>query len=167
MLFQKWKSWQMATPISRRSHWRRKLSSCFEFIRNFIQKLALLCVFYSGNSNFLALCSAQLQIFAISYCSRSSCFSWDWDLCAPWYRSDIEYLQLRFGPKITGWEMARKKIREYDSKRLLKEHFKRLSGRELPIRSVQVSSGKFWCVYIWFFRWIILIKEPDVGENVW
>lgn len=34
--------------------------------------------------------------------------------------------------------MARKKIREYDSKRLLKEHFKRLGGYELPIRSAQV-----------------------------
>jgi len=36
--------------------------------------------------------------------------------------------------------MARKKIREYDSKRLLKEHFKRLSGKELPIKSAQVSN---------------------------
>lgn len=35
--------------------------------------------------------------------------------------------------------MARKKIREYDSKRLLKEHFKRLAGYELPIKSAQVS----------------------------
>lgn len=34
--------------------------------------------------------------------------------------------------------MARKKIREYDSKRLLKEHFKRISGRDLPIKSAQV-----------------------------
>ncbi|XP_058727696.1 ATP-citrate synthase alpha chain protein 1-like [Vicia villosa] len=34
--------------------------------------------------------------------------------------------------------MARKKIREYDSKRLLKEHFKRISGKELPIKSAQV-----------------------------
>ncbi|CAF2108185.1 unnamed protein product, partial [Brassica napus] len=36
-------------------------------------------------------------------------------------------------------KMARKKIREYDSKRLVKEHFKRLSGKELPIRSVQIN----------------------------
>ncbi|CAA7029605.1 unnamed protein product [Microthlaspi erraticum] len=36
-------------------------------------------------------------------------------------------------------KMARKKIREYDSKRLVKEHFKRLSGRDLPIRSVQIN----------------------------
>ncbi|CAJ2659069.1 unnamed protein product [Trifolium pratense] len=34
--------------------------------------------------------------------------------------------------------MARKKIREYDSKRLLKEHFKRISGQELPLKSAQV-----------------------------
>ncbi|KAJ7943668.1 ATP-citrate synthase alpha chain protein [Quillaja saponaria] len=37
--------------------------------------------------------------------------------------------------------MARKKIREYDSKRLLKEHFKRLSGNELPIKSAQVTEA--------------------------
>lgn len=35
--------------------------------------------------------------------------------------------------------MARKKIREYDSKRLLKEHFKRLAGYELAIKSAKVS----------------------------
>lgn len=34
--------------------------------------------------------------------------------------------------------MARKKIREYDSKRLLKEHFKRIAGSELPVKSAQV-----------------------------
>lgn len=34
--------------------------------------------------------------------------------------------------------MARKKIREYDSKRLLKEHFKRLGGYDLAIKSAQV-----------------------------
>ncbi|KNA08135.1 hypothetical protein SOVF_165330 [Spinacia oleracea] len=37
--------------------------------------------------------------------------------------------------------MARKKIREYDSKRLLKEHFKRISGSELPIRSAQITES--------------------------
>ncbi|KAK4763683.1 hypothetical protein SAY87_013121 [Trapa incisa] len=37
--------------------------------------------------------------------------------------------------------MARKKIREYDSKRLLKEHFKRFGGYELPIRSAQVTES--------------------------
>ncbi|XP_043805123.1 ATP-citrate synthase alpha chain protein 1 isoform X1 [Manihot esculenta] len=37
--------------------------------------------------------------------------------------------------------MARKKIREYDSKRLLKEHLKRISGYELPIKSAQVTES--------------------------
>ncbi|KAG9146333.1 hypothetical protein Leryth_008010 [Lithospermum erythrorhizon] len=37
--------------------------------------------------------------------------------------------------------MARKKIREYDSKRLLKEHFKRLGGYELEIKSAQVTEN--------------------------
>ncbi|KAL9390300.1 hypothetical protein Peur_018905 [Populus x canadensis] len=37
--------------------------------------------------------------------------------------------------------MARKKIREYDSKRLLREHFKRFSGRDLPIKSAQVRES--------------------------
>jgi hypothetical protein len=35
--------------------------------------------------------------------------------------------------------MARKKIREYDSKRLLKEHIKRLAGLDLPLKAAQVS----------------------------
>ena len=35
--------------------------------------------------------------------------------------------------------MARKKIREYDSKRLLKEHLKRLANIDLQINSAQVS----------------------------
>ncbi|KAL9271679.1 ATP-citrate synthase alpha chain protein 1-like protein [Drosera capensis] len=35
--------------------------------------------------------------------------------------------------------MARKKIREYDSKSLLKEHFKRFSRTELALRSAQIT----------------------------
>jgi ATP citrate (pro-S)-lyase len=35
--------------------------------------------------------------------------------------------------------MARKKIREYDSKRLLREHLKRLAGIDLQILSAQVG----------------------------
>lgn len=34
--------------------------------------------------------------------------------------------------------MARKKIREYDSKRLLKQHIKRLAERDLPLKAAQV-----------------------------
>ncbi|KAM3303916.1 ATP-citrate synthase alpha chain protein 2 [Capsicum chacoense] len=37
--------------------------------------------------------------------------------------------------------MARQKIREYDSKRLLKEHFKRLAGYDLAIKSAQVTES--------------------------
>ncbi|GER51536.1 ATP-citrate synthase [Striga asiatica] len=37
--------------------------------------------------------------------------------------------------------MARKKIREYDSKRLLKEQFKRISGSDLEIKSAQVTES--------------------------
>lgn len=37
--------------------------------------------------------------------------------------------------------MARKKIREYDSKRLLKQHLRRLVGIELDIRSVQITES--------------------------
>lgn len=37
--------------------------------------------------------------------------------------------------------MARKKIREYDSKRLLKEHLKRLADIEIDIKSAQVTNS--------------------------
>ncbi|KAL8157073.1 ATP-citrate synthase alpha chain protein 1 [Apium graveolens] len=37
--------------------------------------------------------------------------------------------------------MARKKIREYDSKRLLKEHYKRITGAELAIKSAQITES--------------------------
>ena len=36
--------------------------------------------------------------------------------------------------------MARKKIREYDSKRLLKTHISRLKGLNLPLNVAQVKS---------------------------
>lgn len=52
-----------------------------------------------------------------------------------WFGDFYLFIKFFFG---SGGEMARKKIREYDSKRLLKEHFKRLSGCELPIKSAQV-----------------------------
>lgn len=45
----------------------------------------------------------------------------------------------RFSRK--GKDMARKKIREYDSKRLLKEHFKRIAGYEVPVRSAQITES--------------------------
>lgn len=39
--------------------------------------------------------------------------------------------------------MARKKIREYDSKRLLKQHIKRLAGLDLPLKAAQVCPRHF------------------------
>lgn len=47
--------------------------------------------------------------------------------------------------------MARKKIREYDSKRLLKEHFKRLAGYELAIKSAKVSKKNQNFPVLFFF----------------
>ncbi|KAB1207882.1 ATP-citrate synthase alpha chain protein 1 [Morella rubra] len=61
--------------------------------------------------------------------------------------------------------MARKKIREYDSKRLLKEHFKRLSGRELPIRSVQVTEATDFNELAQTEPWLLstkLVVKPDM-----
>lgn len=40
--------------------------------------------------------------------------------------------------------MARKKIREYDSKRLMKEHLKRLANIDLQILSAQVDPDDSW-----------------------
>lgn len=46
--------------------------------------------------------------------------------------SDGRVIQVHFSG------MARKKIREYDSKRILKEFLKKLAGIELGIKSAQV-----------------------------
>ena len=61
------------------------------------------------------------------------------------------------GAPISELNMARKKIREYDSKRLLKEHLKRLTGIDLQICSAQVSAlfffhswiRVFFCLFLW------------------
>jgi ATP citrate (pro-S)-lyase len=37
--------------------------------------------------------------------------------------------------------MARKKIREYNSKRIFKEHLKRLAGIEVDIKAAQVTKS--------------------------
>ncbi|XP_031265791.1 ATP-citrate synthase alpha chain protein 2-like, partial [Pistacia vera] len=61
--------------------------------------------------------------------------------------------------------MARKKIREYDSKRLLKEHFKRLSGRELPIKSAQVTESTDFAELVEREPWLSackLVVKPDM-----
>ncbi|XP_059447699.1 ATP-citrate synthase alpha chain protein 1 [Corylus avellana] len=61
--------------------------------------------------------------------------------------------------------MARKKIREYDSKRLLKEHFKRLSGKELPIKSAQVTQSTDFNELAKKESWLLstkLVVKPDM-----
>jgi len=61
--------------------------------------------------------------------------------------------------------MARKKIREYDSKRLLKEHFKRLAGRELPLKSAQVTESTDFNELLEKETWLStskLVVKPDM-----
>ncbi|KAA8550186.1 hypothetical protein F0562_001870 [Nyssa sinensis] len=61
--------------------------------------------------------------------------------------------------------MARKKIREYDSKRLLKEHFKRLSGTELGIKSAQVTESTDFNELVEKEPWLLsgkLVVKPDM-----
>ena len=55
--------------------------------------------------------------------------------------------------------MARKKIREYDSKRLLKEHLKRLAGIEMDIKSAQV------CLVIFKLILSFLLKDGSCGSH--
>ncbi|XP_061366695.1 ATP-citrate synthase alpha chain protein 2-like [Gastrolobium bilobum] len=61
--------------------------------------------------------------------------------------------------------MARKKIREYDSKRLLKEHFKRISGQELRIKSAQVTESTDFNALAEKEPWLSsskLVVKPDM-----
>ncbi|XP_043707646.1 ATP-citrate synthase alpha chain protein 1 isoform X1 [Telopea speciosissima] len=61
--------------------------------------------------------------------------------------------------------MARKKIREYDSKRQLKEHFKRLSGTELGIKSAQITESTDLNELAEKEPWVLtekLVVKPDM-----
>ncbi|URD84888.1 ATP-grasp domain [Musa troglodytarum] len=61
--------------------------------------------------------------------------------------------------------MARKKIREYDSKRLLKEHLKRLAGIDLQIRSAQVTESTDFTELVNKEPWLSsmkLVVKPDM-----
>ncbi|KAL9149609.1 hypothetical protein ABFS82_12G119000 [Erythranthe guttata] len=61
--------------------------------------------------------------------------------------------------------MARKKIREYDSKRLLKEHYKRISGSELEIKSAQVTESTDFKELVDSEPWMSstkLVVKPDM-----
>lgn len=61
--------------------------------------------------------------------------------------------------------MARKKIREYDSKRLLKEHLKRLAGIPLDIKSAQVTQSTDFDELVSQEPWLSstrLVVKPDM-----
>ncbi|KAI3438739.1 hypothetical protein D9Q98_001158 [Chlorella vulgaris] len=60
--------------------------------------------------------------------------------------------------------MARKKIREYDSKRLLKAHIARLAGLQLPIAVAQVKEGTSFSELVSANPWMTqtkLVVKPD------
>ncbi|XP_008812168.2 ATP-citrate synthase alpha chain protein 2 [Phoenix dactylifera] len=61
--------------------------------------------------------------------------------------------------------MARKKIREYDSKRLLKEHLRRISGIHLDIKSAQVTEATDFNALAETEAWLSsekLVVKPDM-----
>ncbi|MBA0563211.1 hypothetical protein Golob_008207 [Gossypium lobatum] len=61
--------------------------------------------------------------------------------------------------------MARKKIREYDSKSLLKQHFKRFSAYDLPIKSAQVTESTDFNELVEKEPWLLsqkLVVKPDM-----
>eukprot|EP00252_Welwitschia_mirabilis_P013184 TRINITY_DN29103_c0_g1_i1.p1 TRINITY_DN29103_c0_g1~~TRINITY_DN29103_c0_g1_i1.p1 ORF type:complete len:424 (+),score=116.37 TRINITY_DN29103_c0_g1_i1:461-1732(+) len=61
--------------------------------------------------------------------------------------------------------MARKKIREYDAKRLLKEHLKRLAGTQLDIKSAQVTQSTDFNELVDKEPWLSsnkLVVKPDM-----
>jgi ATP citrate (pro-S)-lyase len=60
--------------------------------------------------------------------------------------------------------MARKKIREYNSKRLLQQHFSRLAGRNLPLEVAQVKADTCWTELLAGHPWLAhrrLVVKPD------
>jgi hypothetical protein len=61
--------------------------------------------------------------------------------------------------------MARKKIREYDSKRLFKAHYQRIAGIALPINVAQVKETTNWTELIAANPWLTqqkLVVKPDM-----
>ena len=61
--------------------------------------------------------------------------------------------------------MARKKIREYDSKRLLKAHIKRLKGLDLPLNVAQVRQDTDFVKLLEENQWMKqtkLVVKPDM-----
>jgi len=60
--------------------------------------------------------------------------------------------------------MARKKIREYHSKRLLKEHLKRLASIDLQILSAQVSIHQLFNMSVLFCS-VLNLDSSQVTES--
>ncbi len=61
--------------------------------------------------------------------------------------------------------MARKKIREYDAKRLLKSHIARLAGQDLPIQVAQVNAQTDTAALLQANPWLVntkLVVKPDM-----
>lgn len=61
--------------------------------------------------------------------------------------------------------MARKKIREYDSKRLLKAHILRLMGLQLPLNVAQVRASTSYQELLEQNEWMRttrLVVKPDM-----
>lgn len=61
--------------------------------------------------------------------------------------------------------MARKKVREYDAKRLLAATFKRLLGKDLPVRVAQVTAETKWNELLAAHPWLSttkLVVKPDM-----
>lgn len=61
--------------------------------------------------------------------------------------------------------MARKKIREYSSKSLLKTHIARLAGLELPLQVVQVTQSTDFAELLSANPWLKttkLVVKPDM-----
>ncbi|XP_074307361.1 ATP-citrate synthase alpha chain protein 3 [Silene latifolia] len=61
--------------------------------------------------------------------------------------------------------MARKKIREYDSKRILKQHLKRIANIDLPICSAQVTESTDFTQLVNEETWLSssrLVVKPDM-----
>ena len=60
--------------------------------------------------------------------------------------------------------MARKKVREYDSKRILRAAAARVAGLALPIRVAQVRPGVEWAELATAHPWLLterLVAKPD------
>lgn len=103
---------------------------------------------------FPQLISAEKYFLWFKCWGRSLCFSYC--LC---FRFWLPLFRWFTGSACNS--MARKKIREYDSKRLLKEHLKRLAHIDLQIRSTQVTLTNFSFLLI-DLLWIVQMLRAQL-----